>query len=288
MPALVSVTAGVVEPRYPSFKGIMAAKSKPVDQLTVADLGLDAGQVGAAGAGQEILSGRRRRRRARPARSSRTTARATRRSSPTSRTSRSSEPARPDEGDTAHMALNRIWVFAEASDGKVTPAHARAAGQGPVSWQAPSRPFYGDDGADAWPRRLGAHGAHQGLRHRPPRRRAAGRARRLGDRRAGRGRRRARPDHVRHHLRRPRRRRPPVGRARQAGHHQQRRHRGRRRRRRRHRARSSAARSWSRPGSPPAGRTSRCSGPSRSWPRSPAAGQPRWSASRCPTRVRPR
>jgi electron transfer flavoprotein beta subunit len=55
MPALVSVTAGVVEPRYPSFKGIMAAKSKPVDQVTVADLGLDAGSVGWAGAGQEII-----------------------------------------------------------------------------------------------------------------------------------------------------------------------------------------------------------------------------------------
>jgi electron transfer flavoprotein beta subunit len=56
LPALVSVTAGVVEPRYPSFKGIMAAKSKPVDQLTVADLGLEAGQVGWAGSGQEIVS----------------------------------------------------------------------------------------------------------------------------------------------------------------------------------------------------------------------------------------
>ena len=55
LPALVSVTAGVVEPRYPSFKGIMAAKSKPVDTLTVADLGLD-GQVGAAAARQEIVS----------------------------------------------------------------------------------------------------------------------------------------------------------------------------------------------------------------------------------------
>ena len=55
MPALVSVTAGVVEPRYPSFKGIMAAKSKPVDTLTVADLGLD-GQVGWAGAGQQIVA----------------------------------------------------------------------------------------------------------------------------------------------------------------------------------------------------------------------------------------
>ncbi len=54
MPCVVTVTAGVVEPRYPSFKGIMAAKSKPVDQLTVADLGLDASSVGWAGARQEI------------------------------------------------------------------------------------------------------------------------------------------------------------------------------------------------------------------------------------------
>ncbi len=55
-PCLVSVTAGVVEPRYPSFKGIMAAKNKPVDEVTVADLGLGAGEVGWAGAGQEIIS----------------------------------------------------------------------------------------------------------------------------------------------------------------------------------------------------------------------------------------
>lgn len=56
LPAMVTVTAGVVEVRYPSFKGIMAAKGKPVDQLKVADLGLDAGQVGWSGAGQSILS----------------------------------------------------------------------------------------------------------------------------------------------------------------------------------------------------------------------------------------
>lgn len=54
LPAVVTVTAGVVEPRYPSFKGIMAAKSKPVDVLALSDLGVDAGQVGAAGARQEI------------------------------------------------------------------------------------------------------------------------------------------------------------------------------------------------------------------------------------------
>ena len=39
LPALVSVTAGVVEPRYPSFKGIMAAKSKPVEEVNLGDLG---------------------------------------------------------------------------------------------------------------------------------------------------------------------------------------------------------------------------------------------------------
>ncbi|MCU0267416.1 MAG: electron transfer flavoprotein subunit beta/FixA family protein [Acidimicrobiales bacterium] len=56
LPAVVSVTAGVVEPRYPSFKGIMAAKSKPVDELTLADLGIDAASVGWAGGGQEIVT----------------------------------------------------------------------------------------------------------------------------------------------------------------------------------------------------------------------------------------
>jgi electron transfer flavoprotein beta subunit len=53
LPAVVSVTAGVVEPRYPSFKGIMAAKSKPVDSVTAGDLGVT--PVGWAGAGQQIV-----------------------------------------------------------------------------------------------------------------------------------------------------------------------------------------------------------------------------------------
>ena len=56
LPALVSVTAGVVEPRYPSFKGIMAAKSKPVEELSLADLGIEASTVGWAGGRQEIVS----------------------------------------------------------------------------------------------------------------------------------------------------------------------------------------------------------------------------------------
>ena len=41
LPAVLAVTAGVVEPRYPTFKGIMAAKSKPVDTLTADDIGVD-------------------------------------------------------------------------------------------------------------------------------------------------------------------------------------------------------------------------------------------------------
>jgi electron transfer flavoprotein beta subunit len=54
LPCVVTVTAGVVEPRYPSFKGIMAAKNKPVDEVKVGDLGLEASAVGWDGARQQI------------------------------------------------------------------------------------------------------------------------------------------------------------------------------------------------------------------------------------------
>jgi electron transfer flavoprotein beta subunit len=56
LPAVVTVTAGVVEPRYPSFKGIMAAKSKPIEELTLADLGLSSSEVGTPGARQQVTS----------------------------------------------------------------------------------------------------------------------------------------------------------------------------------------------------------------------------------------
>lgn len=55
LPALVSVTEKINEPRYPSFKGIMAAKKKPVRTVTVADLGIDAGEVGLANAWSTVL-----------------------------------------------------------------------------------------------------------------------------------------------------------------------------------------------------------------------------------------
>jgi electron transfer flavoprotein beta subunit len=56
LPAVVSVTAGVVEVRYPSFKGIMAAKGKPLEELKVVDLDIDASTVGWAGSGQKVVS----------------------------------------------------------------------------------------------------------------------------------------------------------------------------------------------------------------------------------------
>jgi electron transfer flavoprotein beta subunit len=46
LPALVSVTDQINEPRYPSFKGIMAAKKKPLQSWSLSDLGVDAGSVG--------------------------------------------------------------------------------------------------------------------------------------------------------------------------------------------------------------------------------------------------
>jgi electron transfer flavoprotein beta subunit len=50
LPAVVSVTDQSGEARYPSFKGIMAAKKKPVESLDLEDLEIDADEVGLAGA----------------------------------------------------------------------------------------------------------------------------------------------------------------------------------------------------------------------------------------------
>ncbi len=54
LPAVVSVVEKINEPRYPSFKGIMAAKKKPVETLAVADLSLDAAHVGGGAAWSEV------------------------------------------------------------------------------------------------------------------------------------------------------------------------------------------------------------------------------------------
>lgn len=56
LPALVSVTDQINEPRYPSFKGIMAAKKKPVEEWALSDLGIDASQVGLDAAWTKVES----------------------------------------------------------------------------------------------------------------------------------------------------------------------------------------------------------------------------------------
>jgi electron transfer flavoprotein beta subunit len=54
-PAVVSVVEKINEPRYPSFKGIMAAKKKPLTTLTLADAGIDPSEVGLANAPSQVV-----------------------------------------------------------------------------------------------------------------------------------------------------------------------------------------------------------------------------------------
>ena len=63
LPALVSVTDQINDPRYPNFKGIMAAKKKTITTLSLADIGVDAAQVGRSGSWTAVESAE-----ARPAR----------------------------------------------------------------------------------------------------------------------------------------------------------------------------------------------------------------------------
>ncbi|CAN5800693.1 electron transfer flavoprotein subunit beta/FixA family protein [soil metagenome] len=56
LPAIVSVNEKINEPRFPSFKGIMAAKKKEVTTLTLAEIGVEADEVGVANAGSTVLS----------------------------------------------------------------------------------------------------------------------------------------------------------------------------------------------------------------------------------------
>jgi electron transfer flavoprotein beta subunit len=56
LPAIVSVNEKINEPRFPSFKGIMAAKKKEVTTLTLAEIGVEADEVGVGSAGSKVLS----------------------------------------------------------------------------------------------------------------------------------------------------------------------------------------------------------------------------------------
>jgi electron transfer flavoprotein beta subunit len=56
LPAVVAVSDAINEPRYPSLKGIMGAKSKPQETLSMADLGLDGNDVGESGKRTEVYA----------------------------------------------------------------------------------------------------------------------------------------------------------------------------------------------------------------------------------------
>jgi len=56
LPAVVSVTEKIVEPRYPSFKGIMAAKKKPLSLVDIADLGMESAPTGLSNASTMVRS----------------------------------------------------------------------------------------------------------------------------------------------------------------------------------------------------------------------------------------
>jgi electron transfer flavoprotein beta subunit len=56
LPAVIAVSDAINEPRYPSLKGIMGAKKKPFDMLSLGDIGVDAGDAGEAGSKTEVLA----------------------------------------------------------------------------------------------------------------------------------------------------------------------------------------------------------------------------------------
>jgi electron transfer flavoprotein beta subunit len=55
LPAVIGVVEKINEPRYPSFKGIMAAKKKPVHTMNLADAGIDSSLVGLDNAATEVI-----------------------------------------------------------------------------------------------------------------------------------------------------------------------------------------------------------------------------------------
>ena len=56
LPAIITAQQGLNEPRYPSLKGIMGAKKKPITDWKATDLGIDPATVGAQGAKLEVVS----------------------------------------------------------------------------------------------------------------------------------------------------------------------------------------------------------------------------------------
>ena len=162
LPALATVTAAATEPRYPTLKGIMGAKQKPLDTLSLADLGFP--RDVAATQRVVAVTGRRRR-------------------PPASVIGDAAAGASPSscrgEGD---LTLTKVWVYAEvAPDGRGRRgAGAADEGPGARSRRAAVGPRAGRHGAAADARRLRSH--HGPRRRRPVVRRLPRRAGRPGAR----------------------------------------------------------------------------------------------------------
>jgi electron transfer flavoprotein beta subunit len=56
LPAVVAVSDAINEPRYPSLKGIMGAKKKPFETLSLGDIGIDAAEAGEAGSKTKVVA----------------------------------------------------------------------------------------------------------------------------------------------------------------------------------------------------------------------------------------
>ena len=56
LPAVVTIASGAFEAIYPTMKGIMGAKKKPFSQLSLADLDIEASEVGEAGARERVMT----------------------------------------------------------------------------------------------------------------------------------------------------------------------------------------------------------------------------------------
>jgi electron transfer flavoprotein beta subunit len=56
LPAVIAVSDAINEPRYPSLKGIMGAKKKPQETVSLGELGVAQGQAGEAGSGTEVYA----------------------------------------------------------------------------------------------------------------------------------------------------------------------------------------------------------------------------------------
>ena len=116
LPAVVAVSDAINEPRYPSLKGIMGAKKKPQETLSLGDLGVEAGDAGDAGSRTEVSRSAIRR------------LAATR--------SRSTMTARPPRRSSSSCWRRRRFeflVFLEHHEGALAKDIARAALQGGVS-----------------------------------------------------------------------------------------------------------------------------------------------------------